>query len=107
MVFLNSSLYFLGLLLLDIVCHPFSIFYLSFILSHLSTFLVYIHSNYAVCKISEETDEVMKDETEAKNGQSNKIWIIVLTAVILLAGAGTGAIFYIRKKKQLNRFFED
>ena len=68
-------------------------------------------SNYAVCKISEETDEVMKDETnnatEAKNGQSNKIWIIVLTAVILLAGAGTGAFFYIRKKKQLNRFFED
>ncbi len=68
-------------------------------------------SNYAVCKISEETDEVMKDETnnetKAKNGQSNKIWIIVLTAVILLAGAGTGAFFYIRKKKQLNRFFED
>ena len=68
-------------------------------------------SNYAVCKISEETDEVMKDEknnaTEAKNGQSNKIWIIVLTAVILLAGAGTGAFFYIRKKKQMNRFFED
>ena len=68
-------------------------------------------SNYAVCKISEETDEVMKDETnnatEAKNGQSNKIWIIVLTAVILLAGAGTGAFFYIRKKKQQDRFFED
>ena len=68
-------------------------------------------SNYAVCKISEETDEVMKDEknnaTEAKNGQSNKIWIIVLTAVILLAGAGTGTFFYIRKKKQQDRFFED
>lgn len=68
-------------------------------------------SNYAVCKISEETDEAKAAETkndkETKNKKSSKTWIIILTAVILLAGAGTGAFFYIRKKKQLNRFFED
>lgn len=68
-------------------------------------------SNYAVCKISEETDEAKAAETkndkETKNKQSNKTWIIILTAVILLAGAGTGTFFYIRKKKQQDRFFED
>ncbi len=68
-------------------------------------------SNYAVCKISEETDEAKAAETkndkETKNKKSSKTWIIILTAVILLAGAGTGAFFYIRKKKQQDRFFED
>ena len=41
MVFLNSSLYFVGLFLLDMCVFPFC-FFLSLILTHLSTFLGYI-----------------------------------------------------------------
>ena len=43
MVFLNSSLYFVGLFLLDMCVFPFC-FFLSLILTHLSTFLGYIHT---------------------------------------------------------------
>ena len=42
MVFLNSSLYFVGLFLLGMCVFPFC-FFLSLILTHLSTFLGYIH----------------------------------------------------------------
>ena len=44
MVFLNSSLYFVGLFLLDMCVFPFC-FFLSLILTHLSTFLGYIQSH--------------------------------------------------------------
>ena len=43
MVFFNSSLYLAGLFLLDMCAFPFC-FFLSLILTHLSTFLVYIQT---------------------------------------------------------------
>ena len=69
MVFLNSSLYFVGLFLLDMCVFPFC-FFLSLILTHLSTFLGYIQKltylgnitldflfeHYAISKISVLTD---------------------------------------------------
>ena len=49
MVFLNSSLYFVGLFLLGMCVFPFC-FFLSLILTHLSTFLGYIHEErVSVC----------------------------------------------------------
>ena len=53
MVFLNSSLYFVGLFLLGMCVFPFC-FFLSLILTHLSTFLGYIHSRKRVLKIVKE-----------------------------------------------------
>ena len=52
MVFLNSSLYFVGLFLLGMCVFPFC-FFLSLILTHLSTFLGYIHCEWKKIKIIE------------------------------------------------------
>ena len=49
MVFLNSSLYFVGLFLLGMCVFPFC-FFLSLILTHLSTFLGYIHTYHFGCR---------------------------------------------------------
>ena len=54
MVFLNSSLYFVGLFLLDMCVFPFC-FFLSLILTHLSTFLGYIQ--YQKENVSEHKEE--------------------------------------------------
>ena len=51
MVFLNSSLYFVGLFLLGMCAFPFC-FFLSLILTHLSTFLGYIQLKSKRLKIT-------------------------------------------------------
>ena len=51
MVFLNSSLYFVGLFLLGMCVFPFC-FFLSLILTHLSTFLGYIQTNVSNIVVS-------------------------------------------------------
>ena len=56
MVFLNSSLYFVGLFLLGMCAFPFY-FFLSLILTVLSTFLGYIHLTYLIPELLEMVDE--------------------------------------------------
>ena len=65
MVFLNSSLYFVGLFLLDMCVFPFC-FFLSLILTHLSTFLGYIHAEEAV----ENASKAVSCEAEMQALQS-------------------------------------
>ena len=55
MVFLNSSLYFVGLFLLGMCVFPFC-FFLSLILTHLSTFLVYIQME--ACSIEDKGESI-------------------------------------------------
>ncbi len=72
MVFLNSSLYFVGLFLLDMCVFPFC-FFLSLILTHLSTFLGYIQ----LVVISE-----LIDTLDPKKGIREKVISFALSPLI-------------------------
>ena len=82
MVFLNSSLYFVGLFLLDMCVFPFC-FFLSLILTHLSTFLGYIQ------------DEVISKEerrslfTKAQNAFGKEDGNRILKSLVEQAGFQT------------------
>lgn len=55
-------------------------------------------SNYAICKLDEKETK-SADIKDSKAKDSNHIWIFILIAVVLIAGAGVGGFFIIRKKK--------